>query len=299
MKIPKILLFRPNEFYKIFFGCVAIQYCKKHNEAITRVFVGEDNFVYFSTSNELTKTVTVDMVRELFFQYGGESSNEDNLAKAIICISDNSEKLDDISNFFDDNTEIVSSIKKKLFYKYISDEAPYLHQFFDSKITFVSNTTFDDIFDCAFVTNKDLLKCTRLLCLSEQNDIRALWGLYSNKFHGFCFEYSGERILNSLSNERKFVACYDQVTYGKRIMIKQSVKVCLGNSRLKTDLIDALKMFVSCFWKESSWRFQKEHRFLLLKDYFDKDYHSITCEPISFYTYKNPNHKKPTKWSKE
>lgn len=159
--------------------------------------------------------------------------------------------------------EILDSHKENIelkYYKYISNQSNYLGNLFSCKISFVEREQFDDIFDSCTLDEQTSQR-TRILCLSINNEIPAMWGLYANSFNGFCFQYDLKEILSSVaaSVEYKNVLILgNKVIYGNKPLLKSEIcKILEKTINIKSYINKMLK----CFSKHESWEFQKEYRF--------------------------------------
>ena len=115
-----------------------------------------------------------------------------------------------LSEYVDDINRILKfgSIKSRKYYKYLSDTSKYLTNYFKGDVSFATPSEMNDIFDCAFeqsINNKKTIAKTdtRVLCLSKEKNIESMWGLYANRFNGFCFEYNLDDIIKSLSTKNE------------------------------------------------------------------------------------------------
>lgn len=177
-------------------------------------------------------------------------------------------------------------------FKYVSNKSDCCHKYFKNYLTFVHRDYFDDIYDSDILDDllfdkKKLKDRLRILCLSTSYSNNALWGLYANKFNGFCFQHDRDDILESVRNNYKskniILICEDWVHYKKN---DSSLILCeIYNNDLKK-VINAIKSEVfKCFYKEKSWSFEKEYRFIVLGNFDEKDFLEMPTNYTSYFWY--------------
>lgn len=158
-------------------------------------------------------------------------------------------------------------------YKYVSDQSNYLSTFFQKELSFSNKNFFDDIYDCdvvdnEFFRNESLNDKMRVLCVSMEKDNKALWGLYANKFQGFCFEYDRNEIWASIeqqsSGSKILFACEGEVEYDDSFI--STISRYFYDRGVRVEIERLSTVVHRCYYKDHSWSFEKEYRFIVFGD---------------------------------
>ena len=211
---------------------------------------------------------------------------------AIIDLLNETITLGNVAVFKDFLDSLPIEIKEiNPLYKYVSNISDHFHYLFENRISFSHRDYFDDIYDSdikddVFFLNEKLKDKLRILCLSQRNDIAPLWGLYANKFQGFCFQYDSKDIFNSIRKNYKkkdvLLVCQDEVSYGP---IPTKVIPFFFDQTIKDAFIKIRKEVTKCFYKHASWKFEQEYRYVVLGNFNNKDYLIMPLKYKSFYYY--------------
>lgn len=172
----------------------------------------------------------------------------------------------------------------KYLYKYVSDESKYIENLSKGKLSFVEREQFDDIFD-ACCLDAHLSSRTRILCLSKHHKIHAMWGLYANKFKGYCFRYSTKDLIENILNDTKNGIT---ILLGNKIIYTKSTSIftpeIFKEIKKYTNVSKFINKLILCFKKENSWKFEKEYRFIIYSDIgFFKPYVDFSFNPLGYY----------------
>lgn len=198
-----------------------------------------------------------------------------------------------IYNEYSKNRKITGKV-----YKYISNKSSYLDDYFEGYVSFAIPETFNDIFDCAneIVLNGKMIDCqnnAKVLCLSNDDNNKMLWGLYANSFKGFCLEYEKEILISDLPKYVPFqtLIITGDVSYVSREKNYNDFEFFFNHYSNYRYL---KKQFKKCFVKDVSWSNENEYRMLFIDLDSNEKFKTVKTQITNVYKYLNLNSKNTT-----
>lgn len=273
----KYFCFKPEKFLEILLKSVCYDICKKTDEELLSISFTENGVFYDTDKNRDVKLTLDDIYRKGNFNIY-DNKFDAVFERAMIIIENNIEQLEQYNIVLDDDE----------LYKYTFNLRTYLDAIYDSKVFFVNKNTFDDIFDCNVLRKHDeIMARTRILCLTDDKDIKAMWGLYSGSFKGACIEYHLHNIISGVLDKKNVpIFCYDDVKYEQ--LQNPSIRYVFLNGFAKKgrkQLEELSKIVDQCYYKDESWSFQKEKRMMILSSGKMNDFEAVDCHPSKVFKY--------------
>lgn len=283
------LVFNKREFVFLIVCAIIINAYKNKNKKISEIEYSEGRIIVILDDLSIEYSNIFEIIASTCERLsdGGLLYNLiDLLIKTI-----NKENIDIFVKFVN-SLHLKTTIVPDQLFKYVSNKTDYYYKLFKNTLTFSNRDCFDDIYDSdipddVFFNDKKLKDVLRILCLSTSNSNNALWGLYANKFDGFCFQYDRDDILESIERnypqKRIVLICEDYVHFDENDV---SLILCTFIDSSLANAIDIIKNQVyKCFYKDKSWSFLEEYRFIILSNCKEEDYFEIPINYSSYYYY--------------
>lgn len=208
---------------------------------------------YEANPTAITKMAVLGLIKSIAARHGISIDMEE-LEKAIPLFTED-------GRLNAKETRLYLSSKMKGSKGAVGECMSQISSFFSSMASKKIEKAMADYLKAYFKVNAKLRKDTLSLCLAEEEDIQAMWGLYANCSKGFCIRYVFPP--DSTLGKRMLLNLYP-IYYGEKPKVDAFGVLNRGLQRgddsswLAEE--DERDWFVSVFTKDESYSFQKEWR---------------------------------------